>query len=141
MDSLGAGTDDYLTKPLALEELMARIGALARRAHGAAPSRLEAGDLPVALLSREVWRGSKRIELSTREFSLLEFLVRNAGQVLSRQQILSEVWDYSFDPGSNTVDVYVRYLRNKLARPGEPSLVTTVRGAGYRFDPRQSPDA
>lgn len=118
---------------------MARIGALARRAQGAARSRLEAGALAVDLLSREVWRGSKRIELSTREFSLLEFLVRNAGQVLPRQQILSEVWDYSFDPGSNTVDVYVRYLRNKLDRPGEGSLITTVRGSGYRFDPRQSP--
>jgi DNA-binding response OmpR family regulator len=82
-----------------------------------------------------VWRGEKSVELSSREFALLEYFVRHSGQVLSRQQILSAVWDYAFDPGSNVVDVYVSYLRNKLNRRGEPSLISTVRGAGYRFQP------
>jgi DNA-binding response OmpR family regulator len=82
-----------------------------------------------------VWRGEKSVELSSREFALLEYFVRHSGQVLSRQQILSAVWDYAFDPGSNVVDVYVSYLRNKLDRRGEPSLISTVRGAGYRFEP------
>lgn len=141
VDSLSAGADDYLTKPFALEELMARIGALSRRAQEAVPSRLEAGELAMDLLSREVWHGAKLIDLSPREFALLEYLVRNTGQVLSRQQILSEVWDYSFDPGSNSVDVYIRYLRRKLDRAGEPSLISTVRGAGYRFDPPSATDS
>lgn len=141
VDSLSAGADDYLTKPFALEELMARIGALARRAQESAPSHLEAGDLAIDLFSREVWRGSRRIELSAREFSLLEYLIRHAGQALSRQQILESVWEYTFDPGSNTVDVYVRYLRNKIDRPNEPSLITTIRGTGYRFDPSEPSDA
>lgn len=134
VDSLGAGADDYLTKPFALEELLARVGALSRRAQETAPSRLEAGELTIDLLSREVWRAGKLIELSTREFALLEYLTRNAGHVLSRQQILESVWGYTFDPGSNSVDVYVRYLRNKIDRPGESSLISTVRGAGYRLD-------
>jgi two-component system OmpR family response regulator len=137
--SLGAGADDYLTKPFELEELMARIGALTRRSEGTAPSRIEAGDLVLDLLSRWAWRGDRRIELSAREFMLLEYLLRNAGQVISREQILSEVWEYDFDPGSNSVDVYVRYLRRKLDQPGKPSLISTVRGAGYRFDPPDLP--
>lgn len=141
VDSLSAGADDYLTKPFALEELMARIGALVRRAQESTPSHLEAGDLAIDLFSREVWRGSRRIELSAREFSLLEYLIRHAGQTLSRQQILESVWEYTFDPGSNTVDVYVRYLRNKIDRPNEPSLITTIRGTGYRFDPSEPSDA
>jgi two-component system OmpR family response regulator len=87
------------------------------------------------LLSHRVWRGEKQVDLSSREFALLEYFVRHSGQVLSRQQVLSAVWDYAFDPGSNVVDVYVSYLRNKLDRRGEPSLIATVRGAGYRFEP------
>lgn len=83
------------------------------------------------LLSRSVWRADKKVDLSSREFALLEYFMRHPGQVLSRQQILSAIWDYAFDPGSNVVDVYVRYLRSKIDRRGEPSLISTVRGTGY----------
>ncbi len=134
VSTLNAGADDYVTKPFAFEELLARMGALSRRT-GPSDSQIEAGDLRINLLSHRVWRGGKEIELSSREFSLLEFLIRNPRQVLSRQQILSAVWDYAFDPGSNVLNVYVRYLRSKIDRAGESSLIFTVRGVGYRFDP------
>jgi two-component system OmpR family response regulator len=96
---------------------------------------MEFGDLKVDLRSRRVWRGERRVDLSSREFALLEYFMSHAGQVLSRQQILSAAWDYAFDSGSNVVDVYVRYLRSKLDRRGEPSIIETVRGVGYRFEP------
>jgi DNA-binding response OmpR family regulator len=133
--ALNSGADDYLTKPFAFEELLARIHALTRRVDQPESSLLEVGDLKMDLLSRRVSRRGKPVELSSREFALLEYFMRHPEQVLSRQQLLSAIWDYSFDPGSNVVDVYVRYLRRKVDRPGEPSLITTVRGAGYRFDP------
>jgi two-component system OmpR family response regulator len=133
--ALDGGADDYLSKPFDLEELLARMRALVRRADQPQSSRIELGDLKIDLLSHRVWRGEKLVDLSSREFALLEYFVRHQGQVLSRQQILSAVWDYAFDPGSNVVDVYVSYLRNKLDRRGEPSLIATVRGAGYRFEP------
>ncbi len=133
--ALDGGADDYMTKPFAFEELVARIRALIRRADQPQASRLEAGDLQMDLLSHRAWRAEKQIDLSSREFALLEYFMRHPGQVLSRQQILSAIWDYAFDPGSNVVDVYVRYLRRKLDRSGEPSLIATVRGAGYRFEP------
>jgi DNA-binding response OmpR family regulator len=130
---LDRGADDYMTKPFALDELLARVRVLARRADQPAAARLERGDLVLDLAARRASRAGTAIELSAREFSLLTYLMRNPGQVLSRVQILAAVWEYDFDPQSNVVDVYVRYLRNKIDRPGEPSLIDTVRGAGYRF--------
>jgi len=135
VDALDGGADDYLTKPFDLEELLARMRALTRRSDQPWSSKMDFGDLGVDLRSRRVNRGGKQIDLSSREFALLEYFMSHSGQVLSRQQILSAVWDYSFDPGSNVVDVYVRYLRGKLDRRGEPSVIQTVRGTGYRFEP------
>ena len=135
LTGLSAGADDYLTKPFEFEELLARIRALTRRTEQPDSVWLKAGDLRIDLLSRRVWRGDKSIELSSREFALLEHFMRHRGQVLSRGQLLSAIWDYSFDTGSNVVSVYVTHLRRKIDRPGEPSLINTVRGAGYRFEP------
>jgi DNA-binding response OmpR family regulator len=135
VSALDSGADDYLTKPFDLDELLARMRALVRRADQPQASRIELGDLKMDLRSHRVWRKDKMVDLSSREFALLEYFARHRGQVLSRQQILSAVWDYAFDPGSNIVDVYIRYLRRKLDRPGKRSLIATVRGAGYRFEP------
>ena len=133
--ALDGGADDYLTKPFAFDELLARIRALTRRSDQASGTQLEVGDVRLDVLARRAWRGERVIELSNREFTLLEYLLRHPSQVLSRTQILFAVWEYDADPSSNVVDVYIRYLRRKL---GEPSPITTVRGSGYRYDPTES---
>ena len=129
---LQAGGDDYLTKPFAFAELLARLQALLRRAGGAAePTRLTAGDLTLDLLSRRVERAARPLELRPREFALLEYLMRHPGRVLSKTMILSHVWGYSFDPGTNVVDVLVSRLRDKVDEGFDTKLIHTVRGAGY----------
>ena len=129
---LQSGGDDYLTKPFAFAELLARVQALVRRAtRSPEPTTLTIGDLTLDLLSRRVTRGSTPIELRPREFALLEYLMRNPGKVVSKTMILSHVWDYSFDPQTNIVDVLVSRLREKIDRPFDRKLVRTVRGVGY----------
>ncbi len=129
---LQAGGDDYLTKPFAFAELLARVQALVRRAtRTPEPTTLTVADLVLDLLSRRVTRGGASIELRPREFALLEYLMRNAGTVVSKTMILSRVWEYSFDPQTNVVDVLVSRLREKIDRPFEKKLLHTVRGVGY----------
>ena len=129
---LQAGGDDYLTKPFAFAELLARVQALVRRATRAIePTTLSFGDLMLDLLSRKVTRADVTIDLRPREFALLEYLMRNAGRVVSKTMILSHVWEYNFDPQTNIVDVLVSRLRDKIDRPFETKLLHTVRGVGY----------
>ena len=129
---LQAGGDDYLTKPFAFAELLARVQALVRRATRAPePASLTVGDLALDLLSRRVTRGGTPIDLQPREFTLLEYLMRNAGRVVSKTMIVSRVWEYNFDPQTNIVDVLVSRLREKIDRPFERRLLHTVRGVGY----------
>ncbi len=132
---LELGADDYLSKPFDLAELMARVHALVRRAelrHG--DVSLSAGHLSLDPLKREVTRNGHRIDLSPREFALLEFLMRNAGRTVSRSRIAEAVWNYQFDTETNVVDVYINYLRKKLAVKDQPALIQTVRGVGYRLE-------
>jgi two-component system OmpR family response regulator len=132
VQGLRTGGDDYLTKPFAFPELLARIQAITRRSTGSLePTRLAVGDLTLDLLTRRVERAGTPIELRPREFALLEFLMRHAGRVVSKTMILSHVWNYSFDPGTNVVDVLVFRLREKIDRSFEPKLLHTVRGIGY----------
>jgi DNA-binding response OmpR family regulator len=129
---LQAGGDDYLTKPFAFAELLARLQALLRRSAGAVePTRLTAGDLTLDLLSRRVERAGRPLDLRPREFALLEYLMRHPGRVLSKTMILSHVWGYSFDPGTNVVDVLVSRLRDRVDEGFDTKLIHTVRGAGY----------
>ena len=129
---LQAGGDDYLTKPFAFAELLARLQALIRRSTGQTePTRLLLGDLSLDLLSRRAERAGTPIDLRPREYGLLEYLLRNQGRVLTKTMILSHVWGYNFDPGTNVVDVLVSRLREKIDRDFEPKLLQTVRGVGY----------
>ncbi len=130
---LKAGGDDYLTKPFAFSELLARVEALGRRGkNDAGPvTRLQVGDLEMDLLSRLVRRATQKIDLQPREFRLLEYLMRHAGQVVTRTMLLEGVWDYHFDPQTNVIDVHVSRLRQKIDRPFPTALIHTVRNAGY----------
>jgi two-component system OmpR family response regulator len=129
---LQTGSDDYITKPFAFSELLARVQALIRRASGLSePTRLTVGDLSLNLLTREVTRGSRKIELQPIEFSLLEYLLRNAGRVVSKTMIMEHVWNYNFDPQTNVVEARVCRLRDKIDRDFDQKLIRTVRGVGY----------
>mgnify|MGYP001585990727 CR=1 FL=1 len=131
---LQAGGDDYLTKPYAFSELLARLQALLRRRKpDAADTKLKVGDLELDLLARTARRAGKPIELLPREFRLLEFLMRHAGQVVTRTMLLERVWDYHFDPQTNVIDVHVSRLRQKIDKGFAPAMLHTVRGAGYRL--------
>ncbi len=133
LEGLNLGADDYLTKPFYIEELIARLHAVVRRASGAVQSILTVADLTLNLLTREVRRGGRKIELTTREFALLEHLMRSPGRVLTRPQICEQVWNYHFDPATNLVDVYVQRLRKKVDGEAEVKLIETVRSVGYRI--------
>ncbi|MCX6929998.1 MAG: response regulator transcription factor [Verrucomicrobia bacterium] len=135
LEGLNLGADDYLTKPFFIEELIARVHAVARRTSGASQSILAVEDLRVNLLTREVARGERQLELTAREFALLESLMRSPGRVLTRAQICEQVWDYNFDPGTNLVEVYVQRLRKKVDEGAAVKLIETVRGVGYRMRP------
>jgi two-component system OmpR family response regulator len=130
---LDAGADDYLVKPFSLEELLARLRALTRRAAPERPTVLEVDDLRLDPATRNAWRGDSQLRLSAKEFALLEAFMRRAGQVLSRTQLLEYAWDFAYENRSNVVDVYVRYLRDKIDRPFGRDTIETVRGVGYRL--------
>jgi len=132
---LDAGATDYVTKPFSFEELAARVRAHLRAPHQETATVLEAAGIRLDLLTRRVEREGEPVHLSAKEFELLAYFLRNPGRALSRQQILSAVWGYDFDPGTNVVEVYVRYLRRKLAVGGRPAPIETLRSVGYRLSP------
>jgi DNA-binding response OmpR family regulator len=134
---LNLGCDDYLTKPFSFAELLARIQVQVRRGDPSAALELHAADLVLNPLKRKVTRGGKTIDLSNKEFSLLEYLLRNKDQIVTRNMIVEQVWDASFDNFTNVVDVYINYLRNKIDRDYEPHLIQTVRGVGYTLREKQ----
>jgi two-component system OmpR family response regulator len=133
ISGLDGGADDYLIKPFAFAELLARLRALVRRGTVERPSVMEAGDLRLDPGTRQVWRGEVEIDLSSKEFTLLETFMRHAGYVLSRTQLLEQAWEYDFEHRSNVVEVYIRYLRRKIDLPFGRKSIETVRGAGYRL--------
>jgi DNA-binding response OmpR family regulator len=133
LEGLNLGADDYITKPFFMEELIARVQAILRRVSGEKLSLLQAGDLVVNLITREIRVGERAVELTAREFSLLEYLMRSPGRVYARTQILEHVWSYDFDTNTNLIDVYIQRLRKKLDPTGQEQFIETIRGVGYRF--------
>lgn len=133
VEALDTGADDFLSKPFSLAVLVARLRALVRRGAQERPTVLEVGDLRYDPAAKQVWRGETPIELTPRELALLEFMLRRTGQVVSKRDILDNVWDYAFQGDPNIVEVYIRRLRNKLDRPFDRNAIQTVRGAGYRL--------
>jgi DNA-binding response OmpR family regulator len=135
VEALDSGADDYLTKPFSYAVLLARLRGLLRRGAQERPAVLEAGDLRYDPASRRVWRGEQEIDMTAREASLLEFLLRHKGEAMSKRDILEHVWDYAFEGDANIIEVYIGHLRNKLDRPFGRDSIETVRGLGYRLDP------
>jgi len=133
VSGLDSGADDYLSKPFSFAELLARLRALTRRGPSERPAVLEVGSLRLDPATRQAWRGEVEVDLSPKEFSLLETFMRNAGDVLTRLDLLEHAWDYGYENRSNVVDVYVRYLRGKIDRPFGVDSIETVRGVGYRL--------
>jgi two-component system OmpR family response regulator len=133
VEGLDTGADDYLVKPFSFAELLARLRALVRRAPGERPALLEVDDLRLDPAAHRAWRGEAELDLSAKEFALLELFMRRAGETLSRVQLLDGAWDMAFESRSNVVDVYVRYLREKIDRPFGRRSLETVRGVGYRL--------
>ena len=131
---LDLGADDYLVKPFAFEELLARVRALARRAYCAKNPMIKVGDLRIDTAAQRVWRGKEEATLTPREYALLEYLAMRAGQVVSRTDIWEHVYEFNSEADSNVVDVYIGYLRKKIERPGKAALIHTVRGRGYRLE-------
>jgi two-component system, OmpR family, response regulator len=130
---LDGGADDYLTKPFSFAELLARLRALVRRGNSERPALIEVGELRLDPATHQVWRGEAEIDLSAKEFTLLEVFMRSAGLVLSRTQLLEQAWEYDFEHRSNVIEVYVRYLRRKIDQPFGVTSIETIRGAGYRM--------
>ena len=135
VSGLDAGADDYLVKPFSFLELLARLQALQRRGRAQEPTQLKIANLQIDLIARKAWRGGARIDLTAKEFAVLDYLMRNAGAIVSASDLIDHAWDSNYDGYSNVVQTYIRYLRRKLAIAGEPDPIVTFRGSGYSIEP------